>query len=61
MADKKAIPFNKAEPFKNLGIRQLQATRGKKGATVNVSEVSLDAREFSGTEGFNQLLKNPSL
>jgi hypothetical protein len=61
VADKKAIPFDKAEPFKNLGIRQLQATPGKKGATVSVSEVSLDAREISGTEGFNQLLKNPSL
>jgi len=60
-ADKKAIPFDKAEPFKNLGIRQLQATPGPKGASVKVTEVSLDAREFSGTEGFNQLLKNPSL
>jgi Calcineurin-like phosphoesterase len=59
--DKKAIPFDKAEPFKNLGIRQVQAAPGQKGATVRVTEVSLDAREFSGTEGFNQLLKNPSL
>ena len=61
LADKKAIPFDKAEPFKNLGIRQVQAKPGKKGATVEVSEVSLDARELSGTEGFNQLLKTPSL
>jgi 3',5'-cyclic AMP phosphodiesterase CpdA len=60
-ADKAAIPFDKAEPFKNLGIRQVQAAAGRKGAALSVSEVSLDARELSGTEGFNQLLKSPSL
>jgi 3',5'-cyclic AMP phosphodiesterase CpdA len=60
-ADKKPIPFDKAEPFKNLGIRKLQAAAGKKGATLTVSEVFLDARELSGTEGFHQLLKSPSL
>jgi hypothetical protein len=60
-ADKKAIPFDKAEPFRNLGIRQVQASLGSRGAAVEASEISLDARELSGTEGFNQLLKNPSL
>jgi 3',5'-cyclic AMP phosphodiesterase CpdA len=60
-ADKKALPFDKAEPFKNLGIRQVRAAAEAKGAVVSVSEVSLDTRELSGTEGFNQLLKNPSL
>jgi 3',5'-cyclic AMP phosphodiesterase CpdA len=60
-ADKKAIPFDKAEPFKNLGIRQVRAATGARGATLSVSEVSLDARELSGTEGFNQFLKSPSL
>jgi hypothetical protein len=59
--DKRAIPFDKATPFKNLGIRQVQAAAGRKGATLGVSEVSLDARELSGTEGFNQVLKSPSL
>jgi predicted phosphodiesterase len=58
--DKKAIPFDRAAPFKNLGIRQVQATAGSTGATPSVSEVSLDRRELSGTEGFNQLLKSPS-
>lgn len=61
VADKKAIPFDRADPFKNLGIRQVQAAAGKGGATLSASEVSLDAREFSATEGFNQLLKSPSL
>lgn len=60
-ADKKAVPFDKVEPFKNLGIRAVQGAAGKKGATLTVSEVSLDARELSGTEGFHQLLKSPSL
>jgi 3',5'-cyclic AMP phosphodiesterase CpdA len=60
-ADKKAIPFDQAEPFRNLGIRQVTAAAGKTGPTLDVSEVSLDARELSGTEGFNQLLKSPSL
>ena len=59
--EKKAIPFDKDEPFKNLGIRLVQSNPRKKNATVEVSEVSLDARELAGTEGFNQLLKNPSL
>jgi hypothetical protein len=60
-ADKKAIPFDKAEPFKNLGIRQVRAAGGMTGVELSVSEVSLEARELSGTEGFNQLLKSTSL
>lgn len=60
-ADKKAIPFDKAEPFKNLGIRQVRGAVETNEAGLSVSEVSLDARELSGTEGFNQLLKSPSL
>lgn len=59
-SDKKAIPFDKAEPFKNLGIRQVRAAVGANEAGLSVSEVCLDARELSGTEGFNQLLKSPS-
>jgi hypothetical protein len=59
--DKKALAFDPAEPFKNLGIREVRASAEKKGATLAVSEVSLEARELSGTEGFNQLLKSPSL
>jgi calcineurin-like phosphoesterase family protein len=61
VADKKAIPYDKAEPFKNLGIRRVRGARGTKEATLEVTEVALDMREFSGTEGFNQLLKSPTL
>jgi hypothetical protein len=60
--DKKAIPFDKIQPFKNLGIRQVGAAAGARGvATLKVSDVSLEARELSGTEGFQQLLKSPAL
>jgi len=59
-ADRKPIPFDKTEPFKNLGIRQLQSRPEKMGATVDVTEVTLEAQKLSGTEGYNQLLKNPS-
>jgi hypothetical protein len=61
--DKKAIPFDKEQPFKNLGIREVrQAASGRSHTTpVAVKEVELVMNEFSGTEGFNQLLKNPSL
>jgi hypothetical protein len=59
-ADKKAIPYDKAEPFKNLGIRQVAAAVGARGAELSIRDVSLEARELSGTEGFNQLLKSPS-
>src|SRR5262249_38051709 len=57
--EKKAIPFDKDQPFKNLGLRLVDRTPG--GAahvdTVGVRAVELAMNEFSGTEGFNQLLK----
>ena len=59
--DKKAIAFDPAEPFKNLGLRELNAAVDKKPGSVTVKEVSLEMREISGTEGFNQLLKGASL
>jgi hypothetical protein len=61
--EKKAIPFDSDQPFRNLGIRQVrQSPAGdSRTATVAVSEVELAMSEFSGTEGFAQLLKHPSL
>jgi hypothetical protein len=60
--DKKAIQFDKTQPFKNLGIRQVRAAAVARGvATLQMSDVSLEARELSGTEGFQQLLKSPAL
>jgi len=61
--EKKAIPFDKDQPFRNLGIREVRqsARGGSETATIAVREVELAMNEFSGTEGFNQLLKSPSL
>src|SRR5262245_48132666 len=57
--EKKAIPFDKDQPFKNLGLRVVNDTGGRAGsaATVSAQDVELTMKEFSGTEGFNQLLK----
>jgi hypothetical protein len=57
--EKKAIPFDKDQPFKNLGLRVIDRTRDAAAHvdTVRVEDVELAMNEFSGTEGFNQLLK----
>jgi 3',5'-cyclic AMP phosphodiesterase CpdA len=57
--EKKAIPFDKDQPFKNLGLRVIDRTREAAAHvdTVRVEDVELAMNEFSGTEGFNQLLK----
>jgi 3',5'-cyclic AMP phosphodiesterase CpdA len=57
--DKKAIPFDKDQPFKNLGLHVIDQTPGPAAHadTVRVQDVELAMNEFSGTEGFDQLLK----
>jgi hypothetical protein len=59
--DKNAIPFDKAAPFRNLGLRQVKAATAGKSATLSVSEISLDIRKLSGSEGSLHFLKNPAL
>jgi 3',5'-cyclic AMP phosphodiesterase CpdA len=59
--EKKAIPFDKAQPFRNLGIREVGAAPSGPGAIVTPKDVELVSREYSGTEGFAQLLKEASL
>jgi 3',5'-cyclic AMP phosphodiesterase CpdA len=53
--EKKAVPFDKEHPFRNLGIRQITAP------ALAVNDIELTAREFSGTEGIQQLRKGGSL
>jgi 3',5'-cyclic AMP phosphodiesterase CpdA len=62
-ADKKANPFDKDQPFKNLGIRVVhEGFSGKPQMnSVKVENVELTAREFSGINGIQQILKEPSL
>jgi calcineurin-like phosphoesterase family protein len=57
--EKKPIPFDKDQPFKNLGLRVVNQTPGRAAGvdSVTVKDVELAMNEYSGTEGFNQLLK----
>jgi 3',5'-cyclic AMP phosphodiesterase CpdA len=50
---KKPMPFDKAAPFRNLGVRFVQDN-----APIGIDDVELTMREFSGTVGANQLLKD---
>jgi hypothetical protein len=55
--DKKPMPFDPQQPFKNLGLRKVQATRKGAGAALGIDDVELTLREYSGTVGINQILK----
>jgi Calcineurin-like phosphoesterase len=57
--EKKPIPFDKDQPFKNLGLRVVNQRPGRAAGvdSVTVKDVELAMNEYSGTEGFNQLLK----
>ena len=63
VADKKPIPFDKAHPFANLGIRQIAEHPGRKPNTSSlaIKDVELSLREFSGVNGIQQLLKHTDL
>jgi 3',5'-cyclic AMP phosphodiesterase CpdA len=62
-AEKKPVPYDAAHPFRNLGLRTLTTRpQGAAGAaTVGIEEVELTKAEYSGTEGFAQLLRPSSL
>lgn len=53
---KKPMPFDKDQPFKNLGLRVVNGKAG--GADLQVEDVELTIREFSGTVGTDQMLKH---
>jgi 3',5'-cyclic AMP phosphodiesterase CpdA len=55
---KKPFPFDKDRPFRNLGLRVVKEA-GKPGAVSppRIEDVELTLREFSGTVGIQQLLK----
>jgi len=61
-ADKKPIPFDKERPFKNLGLRVLGEPKSRGGTSDRpaIDEIELTSREFSGTVGINQILKEGS-
>jgi hypothetical protein len=55
--DRKPLPFDPKEPFKNLGLRQVAVAPKGKTATLGINDVELTLREYSGTVGINQILK----
>ena len=62
VADKKPNPFDKEHPFTNLGIKQIHADPKKtKANSISLEDVELSLREFSGTEGIQQILKTGEL
>ncbi|HEY0564342.1 MAG TPA: metallophosphoesterase [Terriglobales bacterium] len=55
---KKPMPFDKANPFKNLGIREL---RSERDTPLNVKDVELTLQEFGGVNGVQQMFKEVEL
>jgi 3',5'-cyclic AMP phosphodiesterase CpdA len=59
--DKKKLPFDKDDPFKDLGIR-LVGSRGASdsNAPLDVDDIVLTKAEFSGLSGMQQFIKGGS-
>ena len=55
---KKPLPFDKAQPFKDLGLRRVNGNAD--GSDLRVEEIALATAEFSGTVGMDQMLKHGS-
>jgi calcineurin-like phosphoesterase family protein len=55
VAEKKPLPFDRTQPFRNLGIRTITAP-----SPIAVNDVELTLRELSGTEGIQQMLRGES-
>jgi predicted phosphodiesterase len=56
--DKKQLPFDKDDPFKELGIRKVIASGESNSAAFDVDDVVLAKAEFSGLSGMQQMIKN---
>jgi predicted phosphodiesterase len=54
--DKKQLPFNQDDPFKELGIRQIARDAGDSSALA-ITDVVLAKAEFSGVSGIQQMIK----
>jgi 3',5'-cyclic AMP phosphodiesterase CpdA len=60
-ADKKPLPFDKDDPFKELGIRLVGDQGSAKLAAPDIKDIVLTKSEFSGLSGMQQMLKsNPA-
>jgi len=57
-SQKKPLPFDKSQPFKDLGLRRVNSN--VHGTDLQIEEVQLATAEFSGTVGMDQMLKHGS-
>jgi 3',5'-cyclic AMP phosphodiesterase CpdA len=55
---KKPLPFDKSQPFKDLGLRRVNGN--VHGTDLQIEEVQLSTAEFSGTVGMDQMIKHGS-
>ncbi len=55
---KKQLPFDKHDPFKQLGIRQVIASGINNNTAFDVNDIVLAKAEFSGLSGMQQIIKN---
>ena len=57
--NKKPLPFDQADPFKELGVRFVTENgTGDKGVALGVNDVALTKAEFSGLSGMQQMIKH---
>jgi hypothetical protein len=57
--DKKQLPFDKDDPFKELGIRQVVAPgAGASASGLAIDDIVLTKAEFSGVSGMQQMIKD---
>ena len=61
--NKKQLPFDKDDPFKDLGIRLVTSKGPEKGpedkpAAVGVNDIVLTKAEFAGLSGMQQMIKD---
>lgn len=57
--DKKPLPFDKDDPFKELGIRLISDQEiASSAAPIEVKDIILTKTEFSGLSGMQQMIKD---
>src|SRR5262249_10122155 len=53
---RKPVPFDKSQPFKNLGMRMVKGR--ERGRDLRIEDVELTISEDSGTVGMDHMLKH---
>jgi hypothetical protein len=59
--NKKQLPFDNKDPFKDLGIRLVNSSGYGKTPAVGVKDVVLTKAEFAGLSGMQQMIKDNNL